>query len=139
MTKKKTTKQESAPPTAPVEEPRADAPLTNPENSEQKEEKPIEVTSIAEFVPYKHYQCSVWRTDEGNVFIKRAQKGVGGTGLKKVFSEGQFSFEASKKKMRLIITFDKPISFNSFFDLVSSEVNRAILAFHKNKIIDLIK
>lgn len=131
-TEQPTTNSE-APPTPVLNNPSEEQP------PEKKKEKPIDVTAIAEFVPYKHYQCSVWRTDEGNVFIKRAQKGVGGNGLKKIFSEGQFSYEASKKKMRLVITIDKPSNFNQFFDMLSAEVNKAILAFHKNKVIDLIK
>lgn len=114
------------------------------EISPPNDDQPLNVATlteedIAEFMPYKHYKCSMWRTNEGNVFVKRAKTGSGGSGMKKVFSEGNFSFEASKKRMRMIITIDKPDNFNAFFEIVAKEVNKAILEFHRNKVIDLIK
>lgn len=99
----------------------------------------IEVEATVEFLPNKRYRASVWRTDEGNIFVRRSRKGKGGTGMVKVLEGENFAYSTTKDNLRLSVTIAKPTCITELTTQVVAAINAAILAADKNHLIDMIK
>ncbi|MBQ0049141.1 MAG: hypothetical protein KBT12_02725 [Bacteroidales bacterium] len=104
-----------------------------------KQESVIEVETTVEFVPNKRYRASVWRSENGNIFVRRSRKGAGGTGMVTVLDGKGFCFQHTKDKLKLSITIPKPRDITGLVSQLMTLLNTAVMQAHKNDLLTLIK
>lgn len=104
-----------------------------------KDKVNIEMEAPVEFIPNKRYRASVWRTDEGNIFVRRSKTGTGQSHLTNILTGKGFNFATTKDTLKLTIGIEKPRNNTEMLTGLMEALNAAILAAHKSNLIQMLR